>query len=161
MKKIWVCILIFVLLSGCAQKDFETVGDVFAPEDVPTPQKTTLLLPEDAAAQAIHGEEGNIYFCDGYEIMLQTLSAGDLNQTVKTLSGFNKEKLTIFETVKEKHKRYEYIWTAAGEGGDQIGRAVILDDGNYHYCLSVMASAPEAGSLLESWNELMGSFTLQ
>ncbi len=125
------------------------------------PQVITFDLPEDAAAQVISGENGTLYFCDGYEIMVQTLSSGDLNRTLQTLTGYSADALTVIETATSNVKRYESAWTAAAEEGDQVGRTVILDDGNYHYCLSVMASAREAGSLQECWQALFSSLALQ
>ena len=46
----------------------------------------------------------------------------------------------------------------AGEGGDRVGRCVLLDDGHYHYVLTVLMDAGLAGDLAESVNALCASF---
>lgn len=161
MKRILIAGLLLFLLSGCAaQETFETVNDVYAPQPSPEPASVDFLLPEDAATPVFHGDGGKLYFCEGYEIMVETLEAGDLNRTVTTLTGFDADSLTILETSTAHVQRYECVWTAAGEGGDQVGRTVILDDGCYHYCISFTALADDAGSLQETWQELASSFQL-
>lgn len=161
MKRILIfCFLLFVL-SGCAaQETFETVNDVFAPQPNPEPASVEFLLPEDAAVPVFHGDGGRLYFCEGYEIMIETLEAGDLNRTVAALTGYDADSLTILQTSNTQPKRYECVWTSAGEGGDQVGRTVILDDGSYHYCISFIALANDAGSLQETWQEIASSVQL-
>lgn len=159
MKKVWIVMVLMTLLTGCgAAQTFETVDDVYSPQEAPEPKQVSLTLPEDAAAQTMESDQGTLYFCDGYEIMVETLSGGDINSTLKNLTGFSRDALTVMETSVSDVTRYECVWTAAGEAGDQVGRAVILDDGSYHYCLSVMAHSNDAGSLQESWQELLMSF---
>lgn len=161
MKKLWIVIALVLMMCGCAVPTFETVGDVYAPQQEMQPKKIEFSIPKDAAAQVMENESSRIYFCDGYEIMLDTLHAGDLNKTIQVLTGYAADALTVMETSVSQMVRYECVWTAAGEAGDQVGRAVILDDGSYHYCMSVMASAQEAGSLQNSWEELLQTFRIQ
>ena len=151
-----------MMLSGCAPvEDFETMKDVYAPQKLSDPAQLSLIIPADAASPVMENENGKLYFCDGYEIMVQTLEAGDLNKTLQSLTGYTKDVLTVIETVNDQNRRYECVWTAAGEAGDQVGRVVILDDGRYHYCVSVMAHALESGSLQETWQELFASVKIQ
>ena len=57
-------------------------------------------------------------------------------------------------------KRYEFVWAAAGEDGERLGRGVILDDGSYHYCLTAMRPAdPEKTSQIV-WSQVFQSFGL-
>jgi hypothetical protein len=58
------------------------------------------------------------------------------------------------ETLADHGIRYDCVWTAAGETGLQLGRACVLEDGNYHYVLSVMAPEEETGRLREVWQNL-------
>ena len=161
MKRLCIVLVVMLLLSGCAgQETFEQLGDVYNPVTAPMPKKVGLVLPSDAAAPALSGDYGKLYFCDGYEIMVETLASGDLSDTVRDLTGYSRETLTLLETKQGEYKRYECVWTAAGEQGDRVGRAVILDDGSYHYCVSVMADAEEVGALQASWEALFGSFVL-
>ncbi len=161
MKKLWIMMALVLMMCGCAAPTFETMNDVYAPQQEISPQKTAFQIPNDAAAQVMENENGRLYFCEGYEIMVETHSAGDLNRTIQTLTGYAKDALTVMETSVSEIDRYECVWTSAGEAGDQIGRAVILDDGSYHYCMSVMAAAQEAGSLQDTWEELLRTFRLQ
>lgn len=161
MKRILIAGLLIFFLSGCrAQETFETLDDVYSPQSSPTPANVDFLLPEDAATPVFRGDGGKLYFCDGYEIMVETLEAGDLNRTVTNLTGHSMDSLTILQTGNTQAQRYECVWTAAGEGGDQVGRTVILDDGSYHYCISLIALANDAGSLQETWQEIASSFQL-
>lgn len=162
MKRLWILVALMIMLCGCAPvEDFETMKDVYAPQKLTNPAQISLALPGDAASPVMESENGKLYFCDGYEIMVQTMSAGDLNRTLQSLTGYTKDSLTVIETVNDQIRRYECVWTAAGEAGDQVGRAVIMDDGSYHYCVSVMAHALESGSLQETWQELFTSVKIQ
>ena len=58
-------------------------------------------------------------------------------------------------------KRYEWTWTGMGESGAQVGRAAVLDDGDYHYCVTVMADEAAAGSLDAQWDALFASMGLK
>ena len=161
MKKVWLIFVLMLVLSGFrAEETFETVQDSY--EQMAISQKAlTFTVPADAATQVFHSENGSLYFCDGYEIVVQTLAGGDLDRTLRSLTGFGRDNLTVVEMMTGNCMRYECAWVAAGEGGDQVGRTAILDDGQYHYCLSVLTSADDAGSLQESWKEIFLSLDLQ
>ncbi len=162
MKIVWVILAVSVLLCGCAAAPtFETVADDYMGGQVLSAGKLTFAAPQDASAQVIYGPDGALYFCEGYEIMVQTFAAGDINRTLQSLTGYDSQTLTVMETETEDFSRYECVWLCAGENGDHIGRCVILDDGAHHYCLSTMALAEEAGSLQESWQELFASASIQ
>ncbi len=161
MKKMWILIVLAVFLTGCGgTQDFETMQDVYAPQDPADPMEVSLLIPEDASASAIESSTGTIYFCDGYDMALETMISGDIYATIRTLTGYEKDELTVFRTQSGGVTRYECAWVCAGESGDQVGRLAIFDDGSYHYCLTVMALAEEAGSLHQTWGELFESFSL-
>lgn len=162
MKKFGIIIALLFILTGCSTvPTFEGVDDVYAPQVQVEPRKTALTIPKDASAWVMENGGNKLYFCDGYEIMVETLVAGDLNKTLQELTGYSKDALTILETGTSEIERYECVWSASGEAGDQVGRTVILDDGNYHYCLSMTANAGESGSLQQVWQEIAGSFGLQ
>lgn len=161
MKKILCLLLCVVILSGCAAKGtFEQLQDVYAPEASPEPAKISLTLPADAASQTLTGSSGRLYFCEGYEIAVETLAGGDLDRTLRILTGCDREDLTVLETGSGNERRWETVWSAAGEGAQQVGRLLVVDDGNYHYCVSVMADALDAGALQERWETLLGSVVL-
>ena len=161
MRKILFLLLTCVLLGGCAAAPtFETLGPVLhQPEQLPAVATTRLSLPESAALQTLGGGTDKLYECDGYTLILQTLAGGDLTRTVRSVCGFDPEKLTLLETASQV-RRYDWAWTAMGDGGELICRAAVLDDGVYHYCLTVFAPAASGGALAEQWNGLFASFGL-
>lgn len=160
MRKVLYLLVGCLLLTGCsARETFEHIGDDYL-QETPVKQQMLCALPEDASAQTVQSAYGQLYFCDGYEITMQTLPAGDLDRTLRELTGYGKENLTVMETGLTSAARYDCVWTAAGEGGDMVGRAAVLDDGNYHYCMTVMASQSEAAELRDEWKALFDSFKL-
>lgn len=162
MKKCWFVISLMLLLTGCGAVDtFETVGDDLVLPVAGKQRQIVLVLPESATAPVMNDGDGSrLYLCDRYVLTVQTLDGGDLNRTVRTLSGYCAEQLTVMETTLSEEKRYDWVWSAAGEGGDSIGRAAVLDDGDCHYCVTVMADAQVAGALEEEWSRLFSGFTL-
>ena len=160
MKKWWVIIGISLLLTGCSVREtFETVEDEIVQPVMAEVGEISLALPPEASAQTIlaNGED-KLYFCDGYTAAVQILSRGNLDRTCRQLCGFGMESLNILQTTSGAHKRYDWVWTAAGEGGDQMGRTAVIDDGKYHYCVSLVADADRAGNLENSWSKLLASF---
>lgn len=162
MKKCWILLVLTLFLTGCgAQQTFETVSDVQNVSAMAQMQQVELALPKEAATASMENPDaGKIYLCDGYTLTVQTMEAGDLDRTLRQLTGYSREQLTVMETQRSGIARYESVWTAAGEGGDQIGRAVILDDGSYHYAVTVMGDFTTAGDLTPVWQEILGSVKL-
>ena len=159
MKKVCVLLVLVALLSGCAdQPALETVFDQLETPVMAQMRQLSVALPKEATAPTLQSEDaGALYLCDGYTLTIQTMSAGDLDATLRSLSGFSKDQLTVMTTEKHGIRRYECVWSAAGEGGDQVARAVILDDGNYHYAVTVMADFSSAGDLADTWKEILDS----
>jgi hypothetical protein len=79
---------------------------------------------------------------------------------LRRITGFGREHLTVMETQFPGGKRYDLVWSCMGENGEQVGRACLLDDGNYHYVLSTLADASRAGEFDETWEALFGSYSL-
>ncbi len=161
MRKCAALLLIALLLAGCGAEDtFETVADEILQSAAAPIAEIKLELPEAAAAPVAQGETGTLYQCDGYEIVLLTHRSGDLDATLRASTGYGRNDLTVIETRLGEIKRYDLVWSCLGENGDQIGRACILDDGNYHYVLTVLADADRVGEFEEVWNELFSSYSL-
>jgi hypothetical protein len=114
-------------------------------------------MPEDLVLPVLEQEGRQLYMGPNYEIMLETMAAGNVQATIRNLSGYEQEQLTILETDQGEWNRYEFVWTAVGEQGHRLGRAVILDDGDYHYCMSVLRDAEES---LIVWQDVFQSFSL-
>ena len=155
-----MCVL---LLSGCgSQETFERVIDTDAtPVMMQQSCRVSMKLPEEAAVPAMENESaGCIYLCDGYTVCVQTAAAGDLNRTFQENTGFTKDALTVIETQQQGITRYDCVWTAAGEGEEQICRGVILDDGSFHYVVTVMTNASDAERFAQQANAILDSVSL-
>ncbi len=159
MKK-WIVVLMLVLLTGCGtQETAETVADELLVPVMAEPARISVQLPGETALPVMENDNGRVYICNDYEILVQTMAAGDLSGTMQELSGMTREDLTVVETDSGGISRYEFVWAAAGETGDRTGRAVILDDGSYHYCLSVLRDTRTEKSQV-SWDQVFASFHL-
>lgn len=160
MKRILLVLLMSLLLVGCAEAELgETVADVWQEAvTVAAPRETRLELPGEAVACAMESDTGRLYFGDGYEVMVQTLSSGDLDATIRALTGFDREDITVLQSQSDP-KRWEFAWASAGEGGERLGRGVVLDDGNYHYCLTVLQDADDDDCQI-IWSQVFNSFEL-
>ena len=157
MKMIWIWALLALMLTGCAAAEtFETVSDEAVLPVMAQPRQILLELPENAAAPVLENEEQQLYMGETYELMVQTLPGGNLSGTVQTLTGYEKEKLTVMETLWQDVTRYDFVWVSAGEEGDRLGRGAILDDGTCHYCLTLLEDAPGTGE----WEPVFASFSI-
>lgn len=162
MKKVVLFLLMGLLLAGCAaEKTFETLSDSIPVLPVAEPQQFVVQMPDEAATPTFQNENGGeLYVCTGYTISKQVLESGDLEKTVNALTGKSADELQIMESKQDAFDRYDFVWTAAGEDGLQLGRACILDDGNYHYALSTLAEETRAGELRETFFDMFASCTL-
>ena len=158
MKRWLCCLLPVFLLCGCgAEETLETVADEWMVPAMAQPREISLRLPENLVMPVLEQDGRKLYLGEDYEIAVETLLSGDMNATVQTLSGYEKDQLTVLETQQGDVNRYDFVWVTTGEEGNLLGRAVILDDGEYHYCLSVLRSAEEAQIV---WQDVFASFAL-
>lgn len=161
MKKAVIFVLCLMLLSGCAgEETFETVADEMVEPVMAQMRQIMVSLPDEAVSPAAQSDGGKLYQCDGYEILLQTMDGGNLDATVRSISGYSREDVTLIETMQGEYSKYELVWASAGEMGDRIGRATILDDGSYHYVVTVLADADRTEKYGEVWDILFASMTL-
>ena len=157
MKFIWIWVLLALMLTACAAEEtFETVSDEQVLSVMAQPREIMLELPENAAAPVLENEEQQVYLGEGYELMLQTCPAGDLSGTVRSLTGYEKDKLTMIQTQWQDVARYDFVWVSTGEAGERLGRGTILDDGAYHYCLTLLRDASCEGE----WEPVFSSFNI-
>ena len=159
MKK-WLVIAVLALgLSGCGSEEvMETVADEWMVPVMAQPMQIQVELPGEAAMPVSETESGRLYLCRDYEIALQTLSSGDLDATLRSVTGYGKEDLTILETLRSRMPCYEFTWTCAGENGDRIGQGILMDDGNYHYVMTALWDAEKTETMQLSWSEVFSSF---
>jgi len=159
MKKLCLMMALLLLLSGCGtEQTFETVADELVLSASVQPRKILLTLPEETMLPAMETDSGTLYLCDGYDVAVQTLESGNLDATIRRICGFGSEDLTVMQTDTGTYTCYEFVWTSAGELGEQVGRAKILDDGSYHYALNTTAPAKTAEEYREIWNGIFETF---
>ena len=160
-KRVLIAMLAALFLAGCGKTEtMETVADEMDVPVLAQPRKISVELPGQAEA-ALETDAGQLYVTDDYEIAVETLDGGDLNGTLQALSGRTAEELTVLETrTEDGMKRYEFVWAAAGEDGDRLGRGVVLDDGSYHYCMSVLRDAENPKKSQVVWSDVFSSFAL-
>ncbi len=162
MKK-WLLPLFLsaLLLAGCrAEETLETVADELDIPVMAAPREVSVSLPGESDLGAVEGSTGRIYLANDYQVTIETLDAGDLDKTIREMSGFHREDLTVLETQEDNCKRYEFVWVSAGETGEQLGHGIILDDGNYHYCMTVLRDADQETGTQVVWDEIFQSFSL-
>lgn len=150
-----------LLLCGCgAEETWETISDEPAVAVMAQPREIMVELPGEAALPAMETEGQRLYISEDYEICVQTLNGGDLDKTIRTLSGYSREDLTVMETSLNGIDRYEFVWAAAGETGDRIGRGIILSQDGYHYTLTVLRDADTTEDSQIVWDDIFRSFQL-
>jgi len=162
MKKLWIIALAALLLAGCGgEKSLETITDVLDTPVVSTTQQILVQLPPELSTPALqNGEDGTLYLCEDYSVVVQTVESGDLARTIQNATGMKKEDLQIIQTQQGDAKRYQWVWSANGENGIQIGRGCILDDGAYHYVLTALVDEDLGKKVQPVWNEIFASFRL-
>lgn len=162
MKKIWIGLALALMLSGCGAKEtLETVADDIPVQPVlAAPAEISVRLPDNAVSPVLESDSEQVYLCEDYEIVIETHASGDLSGTITAISGYDPDQLTVMHTEKDGVQRYDFVWVSAGETGDRLGRAVVLDDGSYHYCMSVLRDAENPKMSQVVWSDVFGSFCL-
>lgn len=159
MRKIGLLMVVIVLLSGCGVKNYEIRNATCDAEYPPVAGIISINATDDMIAPVISTQEGDMfYMADGYEVTLQTLQGGDVNATFRSCTGFDSSRLTVVETQQDGLKRYDCAWSSTGEGIQTVSRMTILDDGSYHYVLTVMAQGDWDEEVSAAWQQLSDSF---
>ena len=164
--KTWLKITVAVLalvLSACGPEEtpvFESVGEqAYEQESRPVAGRIALMIPEEAVSEAMaDGLGGALYTWEDHTLQLQTLDGGDIRRTVESLTGFDYDDLTVMASKKGDLMYYRTVWSTAGEEGTMLGRALIADDGYYHYCVSLLS--PEDSDSGEVYDRLCASFSV-
>jgi hypothetical protein len=161
MKLVAIIVAVLLLFCGCAAEEtYETVMDVW--EEVPAPEAKSICvdLPGESAMPVMESDGGRVYVSSEYEIYVQTMPGGDIGATIEEMSGHPQESLTVLSTMQDDAMRYDFVWATAGEGGDMLGRGIILDDGSYHYTMTVLRGADTVQSSTVVWDAVFSSFRL-
>ena len=163
MKIIIALLALILCLTGCGMApSYETLSDTYIQQEAPEPLQILLELPEEAGVPTMRIESGDrIYLCDGYWISLQTYPSGDLTGTLRSATGYSAAALQPIQTSLDGMDCYDCAWSSAGEGQTQSGRLRLLDDGDYHYVVTVMADADRFGQLQPQIQTLFRSMRLE
>ena len=116
MRKCVCLLMICVFFTACASEEtFETISDELILDAAVPVREILLSLPEEAAVPVSQTDTGALYHCEGYELMLQTLSGGDLDATIRDLTGFSREDTSLMQTAPGDYKRYA-LWLVTARG---------------------------------------------
>ena len=160
MKVICWILGLALCLTGCVsitEPVMETVADEIIEPAAAEPRPMAVWLPEEAAAQTM-ADGARCYTWGGTELRLMTLAGGDIRATLRTLTGLDPERLTVMEYEREGIQLYQTVWSMTGEEGVSLGRCMVADDGNYHYCISMVS--PETEDMGETYAQICASLDL-
>lgn len=162
MKKLCLLLAVMMCFAGCGadtEPVFETVADEIVEPVAAEPAPVSVWLPDEVAAQTMaDGEAGECYTWDECELRIQTLDGGDIRATLEQLTGLSAEKLTVMEYERGGVQIYQTVWSATGEEGITLGRCMVADDGNYHYCIRLLS--PEEADVEDDYAQICASLDL-
>ena len=160
MKTMMFLLVLMMCLSGCVHNELpvmETVDDVIVEPVAADPKPMAVWLPDGAAKQTMAGT-GECYTWGESELRVRTMTGGDIRSTLKTLTGLDPEKLTVMEYERDGLQLYQTVWSCTSEEGVQLGRCMVADDGQYHYCISLVS--PEGADVAEDYARICASLDL-
>ena len=103
-------------------------------------------------------DDSRCYSLGECELRLQTMDGGDIRATLQQLTGMEPEKLTVMEYERDGLQLYQTVWSMTGEEGVSLGRCMVADDGDYHYCISLLS--PETADVGEDFARICASLDL-
>lgn len=160
MKILLWMVVLMMCFTGCgvdAEPVFETVADELVEVAAAEPAPISVWLPDGAAAQTM-AEAGECYVWGECELRIQTLDGGDIRATLQQLTGLSADKLTVMEYERDGVQLYQTVWSCTSEEGITLGRCMVADDGNYHYCISL--TAPEEADVSDDYAQICASLDL-
>lgn len=160
MKRMMFLLVLMMCLSGCSRDEkpvMETVDDVIVEPVAADPKPMAVWLPDGAAKQTMAGA-GECYTWGECELRLQTVDSGDIRATLEQLTGLSPDRLTVMEYQRDGLQLYQTVWSSTGEEGITLGRCMVADDGEYHYCLSLLS--PENADVAEDFAQICASLDL-
>lgn len=162
MKKLVWLLILMIACTGCAmdaEPVYETVADGFREPVSAEPKPFSVRIPDGAAQQTMaDGEAGECYTWDECELRIRTLDGGDIRATLQTLTGLDPQRLTVMEYERDGIQLYQTVWSMTGEEGVSLGRCMVADDGNYHYCISLIG--PEEADVGDTYAQICASLSL-
>lgn len=163
MKKGICLLLVLMLLSGCASEPvYETLGDVWEnTEPVAAPGQIELALTDEAQMEAMESSDGaKVYRYGISEIRTEILTSGDLAATLSRITGMDCDMLTVIQREQDGMAIYETAWSVMGDEGMTLARAMVADDGAYHYCVSVIIPEEQAQQVSQVFQTIIDSVSI-
>ena len=160
IKKLCWVLAAVICLSGCGSTTepvMETVADGIVEPVEAESKPIAVWLPEEAAAQTV-ADGTECYTWGETELRIQTMAGGDIRATLRTLTGLDPEQLTVMEYERDGIQLYQTVWSCTSEAGVSLGRCMVADDGNYHYCISMVS--PEDAQVGETYARICASLDL-
>ena len=106
MKRMILLFLVLLLLTGCGVAEtFETVTDEPVCEVLAQPREIHFFLAEESVLPVMETEGRKLYLCGEYDVMSQILEGGDLDRTIRQVSGFSPEDLTVIVLPEAMYKQ--------------------------------------------------------
>ncbi len=149
------------LLCGCrAEVQWETVDDevVAASGPAEEPYIITFGVPDDASLEPLSEEHRNLYVQEdgAYEILSDVITAPNLDEALRAVSGFGADELEVLETRRFGLPEYRFAWASASDEGNYVSQASLVEDGSYYYAL-IFSVREEMGSAYEGCAEAVFS----
>lgn len=161
MKKALVMVVMGLLLTGCTvQKDLETVRDDGLVYQNADSFQLHISLPEDASLASMATENASICYCDDYSVVMQKLPGGDVERTITELTGMSPDRLTVIKLESDGKQVYRFSWSAMGEEALENCSCMLLDDGQYHHAVTMMADYRKSSDLHNEWQSIFDSVKL-
>lgn len=161
IRVVIMLLLVFIMFGGCQKgEDLEVIADDWKETLVQEPAHVQFNVPDDVSLEVMSGNDWKVYQGDYYQILVQHYPSGDLDRTLKDICGYTKEDLTVIEITGEDIDKYLFGWSAVSEEGELVGRCAVLDDGRFHYCLSVLVNAEKSGELRGIIDSVFASYSI-
>lgn len=163
LKKGIIWIMTALLLTGCAAEPvYETIGNVWDnPEPVASAASMEFSLPDGAEMEVLSEESGSkSYRVGNWELWTEVYPGGDVSATLEQVTGMDADALTVIQRQVGNMDCHETTWTTTDEEGVNVARAAVIDDGNYHYCISLMVPEEDAQEVGNFFEEILYSVNL-
>lgn len=152
MKILWLVAALLVL-NGCSVPVWETVDDSEMAVPAATWQDEVhdiqFGLPDGLVLQE-QTDNWKLYSNPNgdMEIQARRFLASDVDQAIRTISGFDAEQLTVLETSRYDRPMYRFSWLSQSEQGCYLNRACLVFDEMNCYAL-ICSRTEEAGTMHE------------